>query len=109
MNHRGQTSNSSSSGYYNTNYGSWKGSDLRYDILGATSQAPSQYNQSKSTSNVGYDATAATSTSPKSDTLLTKFEVQCARTYANEYEKNHQKQILWLTPETANFSLIFME
>ena len=136
MNHKGQTSTSGSAGYYNTNYGGWKGSDLRYDILGATSQAPSQYNQSKSTSNVGYDATAATLTSPKSDTLLAalpsdlrnvirlwtrwidavgnssntdanikatvdaitllaEFEVQGARTYANEYEKNHQAQMAY--------------
>ncbi|MBR4384532.1 MAG: hypothetical protein IKP64_13365 [Selenomonadaceae bacterium] len=132
MNHRGQTS--TGNGYYGTNYGGWKGTDLRYDILGATSQAPSQYNQLKSTSNVGYNATAATLTSPKANTvlaalpsdfrnalrlwsrwidakgnssnveanieetidavsLLTEFEVQGARTYANEYEKNHQKQM----------------
>lgn len=69
----------------NVNYGGWKGTDLRYDILGATSQAPSQYNQLKSTGNVGYDATAAT--------LLTEFEVQGARTYANDYEKNHRTQM----------------
>ena len=136
MNHKGQTSTSGSAGYYNTNYGGWKGSNLRYDILGATSTAPSQYNQNKSTSNVGYDATAATLTSPKADTLLAalpsdlrsamrlwtrwidavgnssnvdanikatvdaitllaEFEVQGARTYANEYEKNHQTQMAY--------------
>ena len=134
MNHTGQTSASGSAGYYNTNYGGWKGSDLRYDILGATSTQPSQYKQHKSTSNVGYDATATTLTNPKSDTvlaalpsdlrnvmrlwtrwvdavgnssnvdanikatvdaitLLSEFEVQGARTYANEYEKNHQTQM----------------
>lgn len=65
MNHTGTTP------YYQCrNYGGWKGSDLRYDILGATSTAPSQYNQYKTTSNVGYDATASTLTSPKADTLL---------------------------------------
>ena len=136
MNHKGQMSTSGSAGYYNTNYGGWKGSDLRYDILGATSTAPSQYNQNKSTSNVGYDATAATLTSPKADTLLAalpsdlrsamrlwtrwidavgnssnvdanikatvdaitllaEFEVQGARSYANEYEKNHQTQMAY--------------
>ena len=70
MNHTGQIDNSDGNGFYNTNYGGWKGSDLRYDILGATSQAPSQYNQLKSTGNVGYDATATTLTSPKPNTLL---------------------------------------
>ena len=70
MNHKGQTSTEGSNGYYGTNYGGWKGTDLRYDVLGATSTAPSEYNQLKSTANVGYDATAATLTSPKADTLL---------------------------------------
>ena len=55
---------------YGTNYGGWKGSDLRYDILGATSTQPSEYNQVKSDANVGYDATASTLTNPKADTLL---------------------------------------
>ena len=136
MNHRGQIDNSSGNGYYGTNYGGWKGCDLRYDILGATSQAPSQYNQLKSTGNVGYDATAATLTNPKSDTLLaalpadfrnalrlwsrwvdavgnesnvnanikptvdavtllTEFEIHGARSYANEYEQNHQTQMAY--------------
>jgi len=52
------------------NYGGWKGSDLRYDILGATSTQPSQYNQQKNAANVGYDATAATLTSPRAGTFL---------------------------------------
>ena len=137
MNHRGQTTgNDGSAGYYNTNYGGWKGSDLRYDILGATSTQPSMYNQNKTTSNVGYDATAETLTSPKADTLLAalpsdlrnvirlwtrwvdatgnksntdagikatvdaitllaEFEVFGSRTYANEYEKNHQTQMAY--------------
>ena len=134
MNHKGQTGNSSGNGWYGTNYGGWKGTDLRYDILGATSTQPSQYNQLKSTSNVGYNATAATLTSPKSNTLLaalpsdfrnalrlwsrwidakgnssnveanieetidavtllTEFEVQGTRSYANTYEQNHQRQM----------------
>ncbi len=136
MNHKGQTTTSGSAGYYNTNYGGWKGSDLRYDILGATSTAPSEYNQLKTTSNVGYDATSATLTSPKADTLLaalpsdlrnvirlwtrwvdavgnssnvdanikatvdaitllTEYEVQGARSYANTYEQNHQRQMAY--------------
>lgn len=128
------SSSGSGNNYPNSdNYGGWKGSDLRYDILGATSQAPSQY-ESHSTNNIGYDATAATLTNPKANTLLaalpsdfrnalrlwsrwidakgnssnveanieetidavtllTEFEVQGARSYANDYEKNHQKQM----------------
>ncbi len=70
MNHKGQNDSLSSNGYRGSNYGGWKGSDLRYDILGATSTPPSKYNQLKSTSNVGYDATADTLTNPKADTLL---------------------------------------
>lgn len=66
MNHTADLSSS----YIGTNYGGWKGSDLRYDILGATSTKPSEYNQLKSDANVGYDATASTLTNPKSDTLL---------------------------------------
>ena len=57
-------------GYYGTNYGGWKGTDFRYDILGATSKAPSMYNQLKTSSNVGYDATSATISSPVADTLM---------------------------------------
>ena len=134
MSHK--TTATSGNAQYGYNYGGWKGSDLRYDILGATSQAPSQYNTDKNTSCVGYDATAATLTSPKANTLLAalpsdlrnvirlwtrwidavgnssnidanikatvdaitllaEFEVQGARTYANEYEKNHQKQMAY--------------
>ena len=52
------------------NIGGWKGSDFRYDILGATSQPPSQYNRIKAKNNVGYDATAETLTNPKENTLL---------------------------------------
>ena len=64
MNHWHDTST------YGSNYGGWKGSDLRYDILGATSTAPSQYSHIKSSSNVGYDATTSTLTSPKANTFL---------------------------------------
>ena len=52
------------------NYGGWKGCDLRYDVLGATSTQPSDYGKEHTTANVGYDATAATLTNPKADTLL---------------------------------------
>lgn len=118
----------------NYNYGGWKGSDLRYDILGATSTAPSGYGSAKTTSCVGYDATAATLSSPKADTflaalpsdlrskirlrthyvdnkgnssnvdanvtavtdavfLLAEFEIFGTRSYANQYEQNHQAQM----------------
>ena len=136
MNHKGQTSSSSQAGYYNTNYGGWKGSDLRYDILGSVNTAPSQYNQAKTTANVGYDATSAAKTNPVANTLmaalpadlrtelepwtvysdntgnksnvaanvttsvdylplLSEFEVQGARTYANNYEQNSQTQMAY--------------
>ena len=65
MNHWG-----GSSSPYNTNYGGWKGCDLRYDILGGTSTQPSGYGSAKKTSCVGYDATAATITTPVNNTLM---------------------------------------
>lgn len=69
MNHT-YTTSSGSAGSYGTNYGGWKGTDLRYDILGTVETSPSQYNQNKSASNVGYDATTAAITSPKSNSLM---------------------------------------
>lgn len=54
----------------NKNGGGFRGSDLRYDILGATSTQPSVYGTIKDFHNVGYDATAATLTNPKADTFL---------------------------------------
>lgn len=54
----------------NNNYGGWKGSDFRYDILGATNTQPSDYGKAHTTSCVGYDATAATLINPKANTLL---------------------------------------
>ena len=66
MNHWGDSSASP----YNTNYGGWKGCDLRYDILGGTKTAPSGYGSTPTTSRVGYDATAATISSPVSGTLM---------------------------------------
>lgn len=71
MNHTYTTSGTDgTAGYYGTNYGGWKGTDLRYDILGTTNTQPSQYNTNKNTSNVGYDATQAAITSPLSNTLM---------------------------------------
>lgn len=54
----------------NVNYGGWIASDLRYDILGSTNQAPSGYGAAKTTSAVGYDAPANTATSPVANTLM---------------------------------------
>lgn len=128
MNHWG-----TSSSPYNTNYGGWKGCDLRYDILGSTDTAPSGYGATPTTSRVGYDASSTTATSPVSNTLmaalpsdlravmkpitkytdnkgnssnvqanvtasvdylplLSEYEVQGARSYANQYEQNSQAQ-----------------
>lgn len=70
MNHEYQESQSAKAGYYGTNHGGWKGTDYRYDIVGATSTAPSMYNQLKTSSNIGYDATQATINSPVADTLM---------------------------------------
>ena len=64
MNHWGTSSN------YNTNYGGWKGCDMRYDILGSTNQAPSGYGSQATTSRVGYDATTTCATNPVSNTLM---------------------------------------
>ncbi len=65
MNHWG-----SSSSPYNTNYGGWKGCDLRYDILGSTKSAPSGYGSTPTTSRVGYDAAATAISSPVPNTLM---------------------------------------
>lgn len=65
MNHWGVTS-----GNYNTNFGGWKGCDLRYDILGSTDKAPSDYGKQHTTSCVGYDATSVAKTSPVANTLM---------------------------------------
>jgi hypothetical protein len=54
----------------NLNYGGWAGCDMRYDILGSTDIAPSGYGAKKTTSVVGYDATATCATSPVANTLM---------------------------------------
>ena len=54
----------------NSNRGGWKGCDFRYDILGATSTQPSEYGTIHTTACIGYDATSATLTNPKANTLL---------------------------------------
>jgi hypothetical protein len=56
--------------YYGSNFGGWKGCDLRYDVLGSTNVKPSEYGKIKTTSNVGYDASSTCATSPVSKTLM---------------------------------------
>lgn len=67
INHWGNTSN------HNMNYGGWAGCCLRYDILGSTDQAPSGYGATPTTSNVGYNASSTTATSPVNNTLMAAF------------------------------------
>lgn len=70
------TYNSDGSKWYNMNhlsnhnYGGWAGCDLRYDILGSTDVAPSEYGNTPTTSNVGYNATSTCATSPVANTLM---------------------------------------
>jgi len=52
------------------NHGGWKGCDLRYDILGSTDKAPSNYGSGVSSGRTGYDATEAAKTSPAAKTLM---------------------------------------
>ena len=52
------------------NYGGWAGCDMRYDILGSTDVAPSDYGAAKTTSVVGYDATETCATNPVPNTLM---------------------------------------
>lgn len=56
-----------------SNIGGWAGSDLRYDILGSTNVAPSGYGAAKTTSVVGYGATATCATKPVANTLMAAF------------------------------------
>ena len=70
MNHTGQTTSSSRHGYYGSNYGGWKGTDFRYDILGTVETPPSEYNTYKETYSRGYDATYNAITNPVPNTLM---------------------------------------
>lgn len=56
---------------YGKNYGGWKGSELRYDILGSTNNPPTGYGSANSnTGRTGYDAGPTTPTSPVANTLM---------------------------------------
>lgn len=59
---------------YNTSYGGWKGSDIRYDILGSTNRPPSDYGGGHTESCVGYDPDNYNiGKAPVSNTLLAAF------------------------------------
>jgi len=51
-------------------FGGWKGSDVRYDILGSTDVSPSGYGSAPDITRVGYDATVACATTPVQNTLM---------------------------------------
>lgn len=59
----------------NANYGGWKGSDLRYDILGSTDVAPSTYGSSATSGRTGSDATSTCATNPVPNTLMAALPV----------------------------------
>ena len=59
MNHWGHSS-----------YGGWAGCDIRYDILGSTDNAPSDYGAKATSGRVGYDPSATCATSPVANTLM---------------------------------------
>lgn len=54
----------------NYNWGGWKGSDLRYDILGSTNVAPQYYGETVESGRSGYDANSTCATSPVQNTLM---------------------------------------
>lgn len=57
--------------YYGSNFGGWKGCDMRYDILGSTNVQPSEYGKIKTTANVGYDPNNYNpATAPVQNTLM---------------------------------------
>ena len=70
MNHWG-----GSSSPYNTNYGGWKGCDMRYDIFGSTNVAPSGYGSTPTTSRAGNDpSNYDIVNSPVANTLMAALE-----------------------------------
>lgn len=54
----------------NYNHSGWSGCDLRYDILGSTDVAPSNYGSAANSDRVGYDASPTCATNPVSNTLM---------------------------------------
>lgn len=63
MNHR-------NSSLYGSNYGGWAASDIRYDILGSTDNAPSGYGSDKTTSVTGNNPSSACAMNPVANTLM---------------------------------------
>ena len=54
----------------NYNYGGWRASDIRYDIIGSTNDAPSDYGSARTTSSEGYNASKFCTTDPVPNTLM---------------------------------------
>ena len=54
----------------NYNYGGWAACDARYDILGSTNVAPSNYGSQKSSGATGNNPTGSCATSPVANTLM---------------------------------------
>lgn len=54
----------------NYNYGGWAACDARYDILGSTNVAPSNYGSQKSSGATGNNPTSSCATSPVANTLM---------------------------------------
>ena len=52
------------------NYGGWAACDARYDVLGSTNVAPSNYGSAKASGATGNDPTATCTTSPVEGTLM---------------------------------------
>lgn len=52
------------------NYGGWAGSDVRYDILGSTDNAPSGYGATATTSRKGNGPSSSCATNPVPNTLM---------------------------------------
>ena len=53
-----------------TNYGGWSGCDMRYDILGSTDNAPSDYGARAQSGRTGYDPSNTCATNPVADTFM---------------------------------------
>lgn len=77
--HSGRSGNSDDTNgdkYFNLNhwgglnYGGWAACDLRYDILGSTDVAPSNYGEARTTASVGYDASETCATNPVHNTIM---------------------------------------
>lgn len=54
----------------NINYGGWAASDLRYDVLGSTNVAPTNYGSARTSGDSGNNATATCATNPVAGTLM---------------------------------------